>query len=90
MSQVLKVILQHSVRMFVGTFKSQQAGAIVMYDGSNSTSTGQVFNFIHYWKNGLKFGLNFILPIAELKKERKKNKRQITHNVACNFINFTY
>lgn len=45
--------LQHSVRMFVGTFKSQKAGAIVMYDGSNSTSTGQVFNFIHYWKNWL-------------------------------------
>lgn len=74
MSQVLKVILQHSVRMFVGTFKSQQAGAIVMYDGSNSTSTGQVFNFIHYWKNGLKFGLNFILPIAELKKKERKIK----------------
>lgn len=44
-----------------------------MYDCSNSTTIGQVFDFIHYWKDGLMFGLNFVLPVAELIEQQQKH-----------------
>lgn len=47
-----------------------------MYDCSNSTTTGQVFDVIHHWKDRLSFGLNFILPVAELKQTKKKKQKK--------------
>lgn len=68
--------LLYTFDKFVSTFKSQQAGAVVMYNCSNGTTTGQVFDFIHHWEDGLLFGLSFIFPVAQLQKhtwERANN-----------------
>lgn len=48
-----------------------------MYDRSDSTTTGQVFDFIHHGKNRFLFGLNFILPVAELKNNNNKQDNQV-------------
>lgn len=43
-----------------------------MYDRSNGTATGQVFDFMHLREDGLLSGVQFILPVAKLKKKPKQ------------------
>lgn len=47
-----------------------------MNDSSNRTATGQILDFIHHREDGILFGLNFILPVAELEKKSKHNNKK--------------
>lgn len=49
-----------------------------MYNSSNSTTTRQVADFIHHWKDCHLFGENFILPVAGLEKQTKRGHSKST------------
>lgn len=60
-----------------------------MYDSSNRTATGQILDFIHHREDGLLFGLNLILPVAELEEKKthhNKKKKKITIIKFCCMI----
>ena len=61
---------------FALTLQSQQAGAVVVDDGSNGTAIGQVCYVVHHRERGLLFGLHLVFSVPDLREGERERERE--------------